>query len=145
VAELVVATPDGRELTLYEADFIEGLVLQAAVAVENARNHRRNVKFASVQQNLDAARHPTASVTAESTFDPRLLAGLSLRHLLRGGRRLSRHRCPAGREPADGGGQRSRQEDASAIVSVSFRSAFRAMATGGPPLDELAARMSQHH
>jgi serine phosphatase RsbU (regulator of sigma subunit) len=34
---------------------------------------------------------------------------------------------------------------ASAIVSVSFRSAFRAMAASGPPLDELAARMNQHH
>jgi serine phosphatase RsbU (regulator of sigma subunit) len=34
---------------------------------------------------------------------------------------------------------------ASAIVSMSFRSAFRAMAAGGPPLDELAARMNQHH
>src|SRR5271166_6436938 len=30
MAELVVAAPNGRDLTLYEADFIEGLVLQAA-------------------------------------------------------------------------------------------------------------------
>ena len=43
---LVVAPPDGRELTIYEADFIEGLALQAAVALENARNHKRNVEFA---------------------------------------------------------------------------------------------------
>src|SRR5580704_13747279 len=41
MAELVVAPPDGRELTIYEADFIEGLALQAAVALENARNHER--------------------------------------------------------------------------------------------------------
>ena len=34
---------------------------------------------------------------------------------------------------------------ASAIVSTSFRSAFRAMAASGPPLDELATRMNQHH
>jgi len=34
---------------------------------------------------------------------------------------------------------------ASAIVSVSFRSAFRAMAASGPPLDELATRMNQYH
>ena len=26
MTELVVAPPDGRELTLYEADFLEGLV-----------------------------------------------------------------------------------------------------------------------
>ena len=34
---------------------------------------------------------------------------------------------------------------ASAMMSTSFRSAFRAMAADGPPLDELAARMNQHH
>ena len=34
---------------------------------------------------------------------------------------------------------------ASAIMSTSFRSAFRAMAAAGPPLDELATRMNQHH
>src|SRR5580692_4939682 len=55
--ELVVAPPDGRELTIYEADFLEGLALQAAVALENARNHKRNVEFARVQQDLDAARN----------------------------------------------------------------------------------------
>src|ERR1700758_4973065 len=32
MAELVVAAPDGRPLTIYEADFLEGLALQAAVA-----------------------------------------------------------------------------------------------------------------
>ena len=57
MTELVVAPPDGRELTLYEADFLEGLALQAAVALENARNHKRNVEFARVQQDLDAARN----------------------------------------------------------------------------------------
>src|ERR1035438_9048147 len=56
MTELVVATPDGRDLTIYEADFIEGLALQAAVALENARNHKRNVEFARVQQDLDAGR-----------------------------------------------------------------------------------------
>src|SRR5271169_5145597 len=56
MTELVVATPDGRQLTIYEADFLEGLALQAAVALENARNHKRNVEFARVQQDLDAAR-----------------------------------------------------------------------------------------
>jgi phosphoserine phosphatase RsbU/P len=54
--DLVVASPGGRELTLSEADFLEGLALQAAVALENARNHKRNVEFARVQQDMDAAR-----------------------------------------------------------------------------------------
>ena len=35
MTELLVAAPDGREMTLYEADFIEGLALQAAVALES--------------------------------------------------------------------------------------------------------------
>ena len=56
MTELLVAPPDGRGLTIYEADFIEGLALQAAVALENARNHKRNVEFARVQQDMDAAR-----------------------------------------------------------------------------------------
>ncbi len=34
---------------------------------------------------------------------------------------------------------------ASAIMSTSFRSAFRAMAISGMPLDELATKMNQHH
>jgi serine phosphatase RsbU (regulator of sigma subunit) len=34
---------------------------------------------------------------------------------------------------------------ASAIMSTSFRAAFRAMAVTGMPLDELATRMNQHH
>src|ERR1700741_1011431 len=54
MTELIVATPEGRPLTIYEADFLEGLALQAAVALENARNHKRNVEFARVQQDLDA-------------------------------------------------------------------------------------------
>src|SRR5208337_5439733 len=33
---------------------------------------------------------------------------------------------------------------ASAIMSTSFRAAFRGMALTGPPLDELATRMNQH-
>ncbi len=57
MTELVVETPDDRPLTIYEADFLEGLALQAAVALENARNHKRNVEFARVQQDLDAARN----------------------------------------------------------------------------------------
>src|SRR5208282_5987344 len=52
MTELLVASPDGRELTLYEADFLEGLALQAAVALENARNHKRNVEFARMHQDL---------------------------------------------------------------------------------------------
>ena len=46
MTELVVAPPEGRPLTIYETDFLEGLALQAAVALENVRYHTRNVEFA---------------------------------------------------------------------------------------------------
>src|ERR1017187_4572402 len=56
MTKLVVAPPDGRELTIYEADFLEGLALQAAVALENARFHRSEEHTSELQQDLDAAR-----------------------------------------------------------------------------------------
>jgi serine phosphatase RsbU (regulator of sigma subunit) len=146
MTELAVATPDGRELTLYEADFIEGLVLQAAVALENARNHKRNLEFARVQQDLDAARAIQRSLLPQN---PPSIPGYSLAFRSAtcyevGGDYLDIVAQPDGSllmVVADVAGKGM----ASAIVSVSFRSAFRAMAAGGPPLDELAARMNQHH
>src|ERR1700677_720271 len=56
LTELVVNPGAGKELSLYEQDFLEGLVLQAGVAVENAHYHERAVEWARVQQDLDAAR-----------------------------------------------------------------------------------------
>ena len=56
LTDLIVVKPEGRPITLYETDFLEGLALQAAVALENARNHERNLQWARVQQDLDAAR-----------------------------------------------------------------------------------------
>jgi serine phosphatase RsbU (regulator of sigma subunit) len=146
MAELVVATPGGRELTLYEDDFIEGLALQAAVAVENSRNHRRNVEFARVQQDLDAARAIQRSLLPQNlpSIPGYSLAFRSATCYEVGGDYLDIVAQPDGSllmVVADVAGKGM----ASAIVSVSFRSAFRAMAAGGPPLDELAARMNQHH
>jgi serine phosphatase RsbU (regulator of sigma subunit) len=146
MAELVVATPDGREPTLYEADFIEGLALQAAVAVENARNHKRNVEFARVQQDLDAARAIQRSLLPQNlpSIPGYSLAFRSATCYEVGGDYLDIVAQPDGSllmVVADVAGKGM----ASAIVSVSFRSAFRAMAAGGLPLDELAARMNQHH
>ena len=56
LTELVVNPGPGKTLSLYEQDFLEGLVLQAGVAVENAHYHDRAVEWARVQQDLDAAR-----------------------------------------------------------------------------------------
>ena len=146
MTELVVAAPHGRELTLYEADFIEGLALQAAVALENARNHKRNVAFARVQQDLDAARLIQRSLLPQKLPS---IAGYSLgfRSVTCyevGGDYLDIVEQPDGSlliAVADVAGKGL----ASAIMATSFRSAFRAMAAGGMPLDELATRMNQHH
>src|SRR5208282_141205 len=69
MTELLVASPGGRELTLYEADFLDGLALQAAVALENARNHKRNVEFARMHQDLEAARRIQRSLLPQTLPD----------------------------------------------------------------------------
>ena len=146
MAELVVAPPDGRELTIYESDFIEGLALQAAVALENARNHKRNVAFARVQQDLDAARSIQRSLLPQKLPS---VAGYSLAFRSDtcyevGGDYLDIVEEPNGSfliVVADVAGKGL----ASAIWSVSFRSSLRGMAATGMPLDELATRMNQHH
>jgi sigma-B regulation protein RsbU (phosphoserine phosphatase) len=146
MTELVVEAPDGRELTLYEADFVEGLVLQAAVALENARNHKRNVEFARVQQDLDAARLIQRSLLPQELPS---IAGysMSFRSVTCyevGGDYLDLVEQPDGSlliAVADVAGKGL----ASAIMATSFRSAFRAMAVTGIPLDQLATRMNQHH
>jgi serine phosphatase RsbU (regulator of sigma subunit) len=144
--ELVVAPPEGRTLTIYEADFLEGLALQAAVALENARNHKRNVEFARVQQDLDAARAIQRSLLPQEL--PKI-EGYSLGYRSAtcyevGGDYLDILTQPDGSlvmAVADVAGKGL----ASAIMSTSFRSAFRAMAFQDLPLDELATRMNQHH
>ena len=129
MTELLVAAPDGRELTIYESDFIEGLALQAAVALENARNHKRNVAFARVQQDLDAARNIQRSLLPQEL--PNILGysvGFkSVTCYEVGGDYLDIVEQPDGSlliAVADVAGKGL----ASAIVSTSFRSAFRAMA-----------------
>ncbi|MGA2217818.1 MAG: PP2C family protein-serine/threonine phosphatase [Terracidiphilus sp.] len=146
MAELVVAAPDGRDLTLYEADFIEGLVLQAAVALENARNHKRNVEFARVQQDLAAARLIQRSLLPQTlpNIEGYSVGFRSVTCYEVGGDYLDIVEQPDGSlliAVADVAGKGL----ASAIMATSFRSAFRAMAVTGMPLDELATRMNQHH
>ena len=138
--------PDGRELTIYESDFIEGLALQAAVALETARNHKRNVEFARVQQDLDAARSIQRSLLPNRLPE---IAGYSIAFRSDtcyevGGDYLDIVEQPDGKlliVVADVAGKGL----ASAIWSVSFRSSLRGMAVAGMPLDELATRMNQHH
>ena len=146
MTELQVASPAGRELTLYEADFLEGLALQAAVALENARNHKRNVEFARMHQDLEAARRIQRSLLPQALPDipAYSLAFRSDACYEVGGDYLDIVEQPDGSlliAVADVAGKGL----ASAIMSMSFRAAFRGMAVTGMPLDELATRMNQHH
>jgi serine phosphatase RsbU (regulator of sigma subunit) len=146
LTELLVSSPEGRELTIYESDFIEGLALQAAVAVENARNHKRNVEFARVQQDLDAARAIQRSLLPQRlpAIEGYTLGFRSVTCYEVGGDYLDLMAQPDGSlliAVADVAGKGL----ASAIWATGFRSAFRAMAVTGMPLDELATRMNQHH
>jgi serine phosphatase RsbU (regulator of sigma subunit) len=146
MTELVVATPEGRGLTLYESDFLEGLTLQAAVALENARNHERNLQWARVQQDLDAARQIQRSLLPQHMPH---LPGFSVAVRSQtcyevGGDYVDIITLPEGAiimTVADVAGKGL----ASAIMATSFRAAFRAMAVTGVSLDLLATRMNQHH
>ena len=144
---LLVSTPEGRDLTLYEQDFLEGLAIQAASAVENARYHEKSLGWARVEQDLDAARAIQRSLLPQAAPD---IAGYSIGFRSSacyevGGDYLDIFALPTGEQimvVADVAGKGL----ASAIVSVAFRSAFRAMAaTVGGSLSELAARISQQH
>ena len=117
------------------------------MALENARNHKRNVEFARLQQDLDAARADSAlaacrrscprSPATPSPFVPtpatKWAATISTSLEQPDGSLLIAVADVAGKGLA------------SAIMSTSFRAAFRGMAITGPPLDELATRMNQHH
>ncbi len=146
MTELIVAPPEGRAITLYEADFLEGLALQAAVALENARNHERNLQWARVQQDLDAARQIQRSLLPQQmpSVPGYSLAVKSQTCYEVGGDYADIIQLPEGGlilAVADVAGKGL----ASAIVASSFRAAFRAMAITGVSLDLLATRMNQHH
>jgi sigma-B regulation protein RsbU (phosphoserine phosphatase) len=143
-AELVVACT--RQLTLSEEDFLEGLVLQTSVAAQNARFHERDLEWARVQQDLDAARALQRSLLPERMPD---VAGYdvavrSTTCFEVGGDYVDIIELPDGEQVmivADVAGKGL----ASAIVSTAFRAAFRALAITGLPLKTIARRMNQHH
>ena len=146
MTELVITPPDGRTLTIYETDFLEGLSLQAAVALENARYHKRNVEFARLERDLDAAREIQRSLLPQNLPSiPGYSVGFRSDACYQvGGDYLDIVAQPDGSllmAVADVAGKGL----ASAIMSTVFRSAFRGMATTGMPLPELATRMNQHH
>jgi hypothetical protein len=115
------------------------------VALENARNHKRNIAFARVQQDLDAARLIQRSLLPQELpiIDGYSVAFRSVTCYEVGGDYLDIVEQPDGSlllAVADVAGKGL----ASAIMATSFRSAFRGMALPAA-LDELATRMNQHH
>ncbi len=146
LAELVVAPPNDASFSLSEQDFIEGLVLQTAVALENATLHERDLQWARVQHDLDAARFLQQSLLPKSM--PEIpgysIAGHSTTCYEVGGDYLDTIRMADGTHlmvVADVAGKGL----ASAIVATSFRSSLRSLAGQPLPLEELASRMGQQH
>jgi sigma-B regulation protein RsbU (phosphoserine phosphatase) len=146
LTELVVALPHNQELSLYEQDFIEGLALQAAVAVENANYHHRNLEWVRLQRDLEAARAIQRSLLPQQmpVIGGYSVAVRSSACYEVGGDYVDIVALPDGSHimaVADVAGKGL----ASAIVSTAFRSAFRAMALSGLPLEEMATRMNDQH
>jgi serine phosphatase RsbU (regulator of sigma subunit) len=146
LTELIVATPDGRPLTIYEEDFLERIALQAAVAVENARYYERSVEWARLQQDLHAARAIQRSLVPQQMPE---IEGYSVAVRYSacyevGGDCVDIVSLPGGVQVmavADVAGKGL----ASAIVSTAFRSAFRASVGAGLALPDLVSRLNHQH
>jgi serine phosphatase RsbU (regulator of sigma subunit) len=146
LAELVVTPSEGEELSIYEEDFIEGLVLQAAVALENAMYHERNVQWARVQQDLDAARNIQRSLLPKSmpSIPGFSIEGRSSACYEVGGDYMDTVLLPDGSHlfvVADVAGKGL----ASAIIATGFRSAFRSLASQPLSIPEIVERLGQQH
>jgi len=146
LTELVVATPEGRPLTIFEEDFLERMALQAGVAVENARYYERSLEWARVQQDLHAARAIQRSLVPQQM--PAIEGySVAVRYSACyevGGDCVDIISLPDGVQVmavADVAGKGL----ASAIVSTAFRSAFRASVGAGLPLAELVSRLNRQH
>ncbi len=146
LTELVVATPEGRALTIFEEDFLERIALQAGVAVENARYYERSLEWARLQQDLHAARAIQRSLVPQQM--PAIEGySVAVRYSACyevGGDCVDIVSLPDGVQVmavADVAGKGL----ASAIVSTAFRSAFRASVGAGLPLAELVSRLNRQH
>ncbi len=145
LTNLIVVRPD-EPLDLEEQDFLEGLALQSSVALETARQHERTIAWERVQQDLASARAIQRSLLPQHVPE---IPGYSVDFRSNacyevGGDYVDVLKLPDGRYVmivADVAGKGL----ASAIVAASFRSAFRAMAITGLPLDELAERIGGLH
>jgi len=146
LANLTVTPAHGETLSIYEDDFIQGLVLQASVALENATYHERDLRWARVQQDLDAARNIQRSLLPKSMPSIRgfSIDGRSSACYEVGGDYMDAIVLPDGSHLfliADVAGKGL----ASAIIATGFRSAFRSLASQPLSLVDLVDRLGQQH
>ena len=146
VTDLIVIPPDARQLSLEESDFLESLAVQTAVAVENARQHERLVHLERVEQDLASARAIQRSLLPQTVRGaPGYKAGVrSISCYEVGGDYLDFLALPSGEQimiVADVAGKGL----ASAMVGSSFRAAFRAMASAGMSLVNVALQLNSLH
>ncbi len=144
--ELVVIRPAGRILTFDELDFIESLAIQASVAIENARFHERTVQWQRVESDMASARQVQRSLLPQEmpNIPGYCMATRSVTCYEVGGDYLDIVPMANGKTTivvADVAGKGL----ASALVGMSFRSAFRAMVNSGIPLLDIATRMNLLH
>jgi len=144
--ELIVLIPEGRTLDLDEVDFLESLSVQASVAIENARFHKRALQWQRVESDLAAARQVQLSLIPQQMpiIPGYHLAARSVTCYEVGGDYLDVVSMPSG-EVIIVVGDVAGKGLASALIGTSFRSAFRAMVLAGLGLYEIATRMNLLH
>lgn len=144
--DLVVLLPEGRSLDLDEIDFLEALSMQASVAIENARFHERTIEWQRIESDLASARLVQQSLLPQEM--PRVsgytLAARSVTCYEVGGDYLDIAAMPSG-DVAIVVGDVAGKGLTSALVGMSFRSAFRAMLQADLSLVEIATRMNLLH
>ncbi|MDE1178432.1 MAG: PP2C family protein-serine/threonine phosphatase [Edaphobacter sp.] len=144
--ELVLLIPPRRTLDFDELDFLESLIVQAAVAIENAQFHKRALQWQRVESDLEAARRVQLSLIPQRmpSIPGYHLAAQSVTCYEVGGDYLDIVSLSSGKiviVVADVAGKGL----ASALVGTSFRSALRAMVHSGLNLCEIATRMNLLH
>ncbi len=144
--DLVAIFPTSRILDLDETDFLESLAMQAAVAIENARFHERTVQWQRVESDLAAARLVQLSLVPQQMpqISNYALAARSRTCYEVGGDYLDIVSLPSG-DTIIVVGDVAGKGLASALVGMSFRSAFRAMVNANLPLLDIATRMNRLH
>lgn len=144
--DLVVVLPPGRALDLDETDFLEMLSVQASVAIENARFHERTVQWQRIESDLESARLVQQSLLPQQmpAISGYALAARSVTCYEVGGDYLDIVSMPSG-DTFIVLGDVAGKGLTSALVGMSFRSAFRAMLHSNLSLVEITTQMNLLH